>query len=377
MFDYGDRRRRLAERMSAAGVDLLFVAPSADLEYLTGLERQIPSFGQSSHANDWVAGAFFRSGGEPVFVLPRMTAAFDLGGHVPGEVVIVGERDDGFAAFERAARGQGPARRVAVGDRVWAETVLNLQRVFGADAVLAGSALVNELRRTKSAEELAVMEQACRIVDETMAAVSPHVIAGVTMVELVEEVEHQMRLRGSRAPSFPARVFTGFDESSIDSAGPSGTQPLREGQSVMFDYGAVLHGYCSDFGRTIFCGEPPKDYREIYAVMLAAQEAGREAARPGVPACEVNRACRAPIEEAGLGPYFRHRMGHGIGLDVHERPFISEEDEMPLEVGMTFTDEPSILRPGLAAVRIEDVVACEEGGARKLNSYPPDLVANA
>ena len=105
--------------------------------------------------------------------------------------------------------------------------------------------------------------------------------------------------------------------------------------------------------------------------MLAAQEAGRAAAQAGTPAADVNAACRAPIEEAGLGEHFRHRMGHGIGMDVHERPFISTEDETPLEPGMTFTDEPSIIIPGRYSVRIEDIVVCEEGGGRKLNGYPP------
>ena len=142
---------------------------------------------------------------------------------------------------------------------------------------------------------------------------------------------------------------------------------------MLFDFGAVLHGYCSDFGRTVWCGEPSDADRAVYDVMLAAQEAGRAAARPGVLARDVNAACRAPIEEAGFGPDFRHRMGHGIGLDVHERPFLSEEDETPLEAGMTFTDEPSILPPGRNGVRIEDVIVCEEGGARSLNAYPAAL----
>ena len=93
-------------------------------------------------------------------------------------------------------------------------------------------------------------------------------------------------------------------------------------------------------------------------------------------ASDVNAACRRPIEDAGLGAYFRHRMGHGIGLNVHERPFISEEDETPLEPGMTFTDEPSLIVPGRHGLRIEDIVACDEGGGRVLNSYPAALVAN-
>src|SRR5436189_2596273 len=110
--------------------------------------------------------------------------------------------------------------------------------------------------------------------------------------------------------------------------------------------------------------------------MLTAQEAGRAAASAGTPAAAVNAACSAPIEEAGLGEHFRHRMGHGIGMDVHERPFISAEDPTPLEPGMTFTDEPSIIIPGRFSVRIEDIVVCEESGGRKLNAYPAALVAN-
>src|SRR5207244_11672734 len=117
------------------------------------------------------------------------------------------------------------------------------------------------------------------------------------------------------------------------------------------------------------------DYRDVYEIMLAGQEAGRTAASAGTTAAAANAACRAPIEEAGLGEYFRHRMGHGIGMDVHERPFISTEDETPLQPGMTFTDEPSIIIPGRYSVRIEDIVVCEEAGGRKLGSYPPDLVS--
>ena len=285
--------------MEAEGVDLLFLAPSADLEYLTGVERQLPTFGQTSYAHGWVEGAFFRPGADPVFVLPRMVAVFELDHEPEGELVVVNEEDDGPADFERVARGLGSAPMVAVGDRVWAETTLHL-----------------------------------------------------------------------------ARVFTGFGEGELDSATATGHEPLREGMSVMFDFGAVADGYCSDFGRTIYVGDPPDDYRAAYDVMLAAQEAGRAAAAAGTPAAEVNAACRAPIEEAGLGEHFRHRMGHGIGLGLHERPFISPEEETPLEPGMTFTDEPSIIVPGRFGVRIEDIVVCEEGGGRKLGSYPAALVAN-
>jgi len=377
VFDYAERQRRLAEQMEAEGVGALFLAPSADLEYLTGVERQIPNFGEASYPSGWVTGAFFVPGSDPVFVFPRMFVAFDLREEPRGELVVVNEIDDGLAIFERIARRLNRSGAVAVGDRVWAKTTLNLARIFGLDRLRTGSRLVNELRRVKTPEELEAMGRAIRTVEETMAAVTPLVVPGTTMAQLAEAVEHELHAAGSRTPSFATHIFTGLEESDLDSHTKTAHEPLTENTSVMFDFGGVVDGYCSDFGRTIYCGDPPGDYREIYEVMLAAQEAGCAAAAAATPASEVNAACRRPIEEAGLGEHFRHRMGHGIGMDVHERPFISTEDDTPLEPGMTFTDEPSIIIPGRFSVRIEDIVVCEEGGGRKLNGYPAALVANS
>jgi Xaa-Pro aminopeptidase len=376
VFDYAERRRRLSARMREEGVGLLFVGLSADLEYLSGVERGIPFFGQSSYAHGWVAGGFFRPDGDPVFVLPRMVVAFDLPVRPEGELVVVNETDDGPAVFERVARELGAEGVVAVGDRVWAETTIHLGRIFGLDRLRPGSALVNALRRVKTDEELAAMGRACRTVEQAMAAVAPQVVPGVTMTELRDEVELRLRLAGSLTPSFATHIFTGLDANSLDSGAATAGDPLPADAAVLFDFGGVVDGYCSDFGRTIVAGEPSAELLHAYDVMLAAAEAGRAACRPGALAREVNAACRGPIEAAGLGEHFRHRMGHWIGLDVHERPFLSPEDETPLEAGMTFTDEPSIIVPGAFGLRIENVVVCAEGGARVLNDYPDALVAN-
>ena len=284
MFDYAERRGRLAERMDAEGVDLLFLAPSADLEYLTGIERGIPNFGEASYAHGWVAGAFFAPRADPVFVLPRMFAAFDLHEEPEGELVVVNETDDGYAVFERVARRLGASGTVAVGDRVWAEAVLNLGRILGFDRLRTGSALVNELRRVKTPAELDAMGRAIRTVEQTMAAVTPLVVPGATMAQLAEAVEHELRAAGSRTPSFTTHIFTGLGEGELDSGTETAHTPLTEETSVMFDFGGVVDGYCSDFGRTIYCGDPPDDYREVYEIMLAAQEAGRAAAAAGATA---------------------------------------------------------------------------------------------
>ncbi len=376
MFDYAARRGRLAEKLDAQGIAALFLPPSADLEYLTGVERQVPSFGEVSYAHGWVTGAFFRPGADPVFLFPRMFAAFDLRERPEGELIVVNESDDGPGLFARAAREAAGEGVVAIADRAWAETTLQLARLLGVDRLRTGTGVVNELRRIKTAEELEAMGRAIATAEATMAATAPLVVPGVTMADLAEAVEHELARAGSRCPSFATHIFTGLGEDDFDSHEPTGRFPIPDGTSVMFDFGGVVDGYCSDFGRTVFCGEPPADYLAAYDVMLAAQEAGRAAASAGTPAFEVNAACRRPIEEAGLGEHFRHRMGHCIGMNVHERPFISEEDQTVLQPGMTFTDEPSIIIPGRYSLRIEDIVVCEEGGGRKLGSYPPALVAN-
>jgi len=377
VFDHAARQRRLSERMHEEGVDLLFLGLSSDLEYLSGVERGIPFFGQSSYPHGWVAGGFFRPDADPVFVLPRMVVLFDLPVRPEGEIVVVDETDDGDAVFERVVSGLGRGEgAVAVGDRVWAETALHLARILGADRLRTGSALVNRLRRVKSADELEAMGRACRTVEKAMAAVTPLVQPGVTMAELTEEIEAELRRAGSRTPSFATHIFTGMDPESLDNHAASAREPLADGTAVLFDFGGVVDGYCSDFGRTVVAGEPAPALSDAYDVMLAAFEAGQAACRPGALARDVNAACRAPIEDAGLGEHFRHRMGHGIGMDVHERPFLSPEDETPLEAGMTFTDEPSILVPGAFGMRIENVVVCDDGGARVLNDYPNALVCN-
>ena len=377
MFDYAARQERLSERLEREGVDALFLSPSADLEYLTGVERQLPVFGEVNYAHGWVTGALFRPGREPVFLFPRMFAAFDLRSDPQGEVIVVSETDDGAAIFERVAKQVDGTGVVGVGDRVWAETALQLGRALGFDRLRTGTRIVNELRRRKDPDELAAMGRAIDTVERTMAAVAPLVVRGVSMLELAQAVEYELLAAGSRTPSFPTHIFTGLDADSFDSHTETGRNRIQEGTSVMFDFGGVVDGYCSDFGRTVYCGDPPQDFLDGHATMLAAYEAGKAAARTGARAREVNAACRAPIEEAGLGEYFRHRMGHGIGMDVHERPFLSTEDETPLEPGMTFTDEPSLIVPGRWSLRIENIIVVEDESGRNLNSFPDHLIVNS
>ena len=195
---YADRRRVLGERMVEHGVDLLFCPPSGDLEYLTGARRRFPTFGNISYTHGWVCGAFFRPGQDPVFVLPRMVAEFDMPTGVPGDFVVVNETDDGDELFDRVVKGFGPLGKVAVEQRTWAETVLALNRSTEA-RVVSAVPLTNPMRRVKSAAEIERMRAACRVADEAMGVVTDDIADGAVERELVEELDSLLHRDGRAA----------------------------------------------------------------------------------------------------------------------------------------------------------------------------------
>jgi Xaa-Pro aminopeptidase len=270
-------------------------------------------------------------------------------------------------------RRTGPVHRLAVAQRTWARTVIELTRAFANPQLVDGSALTEPIRAVKGADELAALGRACRIADEAMAAVTARLRPGVTTVELLHELEYQLHVRGSSAVPFPTAVFAMGPDPSDEPYAVS-DKPIESGMAVSFDFGAVCDGYCSDFGRTVFIGEPTEEARRVYEVVIAAQEAGIAAVHEGVPAADVDGAARAVIRDAGFEAMFHSRVGHSVGLDTHERPFIAPADPTPLRPGMTFTVEPSVFWPGHTGVRVEDIVVCEPAGGRKLNRYRSEIV---
>lgn len=377
MIDYAARLERVWAAMDADGLELLFLPPQTDLEWLTGLERRLPSFGDIGYTHHWVAGGLVAVGRAPLFVLPRMIREFDLPAGVSGDVVTVAETDDGVAMFRAALASYAPgARTIGAGSRTWARAVLELQAAAPDARVIDAGPMLGRLRRTKDAAELALMRAAAELVDDVLADLEPRVVAGVTELDLAAEIDLVMKRRGSRGASFDTGVWSMGPSTDRDATVRVSSRALEPGVGVSFDFGAIVEGYCSDFGRTVHIGQPSAEFERVHELVMAAQEAGRATAVVGATAADVHRACREVIVDGGYGEWFRHRTGHCIGMDVHEWPYISEEDETPLEAGMTFTIEPSVFWPGHVGVRVEDVFVVTEDGCSSLNAHPHALVVN-
>src|SRR5260370_13395011 len=292
--------------------------PRSTLFPYTTLFRSEPSFGNVSYRHGWVAGAFLRPAKDPVAVLPRMITEFELPGGASVDIVVVNETDDGDAVLAQIAKEIGPVRSMAVGARTWAETLIHLRWALSDPSLSNADDMINPLRRIKSPEEMEAMTAAARIVDEVMGVIGPQVRPGVTEAELAAQVNLEMSRRGSRVESFDTGIISTGRLEQRDAGTRLTTQPIREGTSVSFDFGAVVDGYCSDFGRTIFVGEPDAQFHRVYELVIASQAAGIEAARPGVTASEGDRASRRVSEDGGDGHWFRPRPRHASGPDGPE-----------------------------------------------------------
>jgi Xaa-Pro aminopeptidase len=239
----------------------------------------------------------------------------------------------------------------------------------GVELVAAGGR-VEELRRVKDDEELAAIAEASKLTDDVWTWALEQGLAGRSERDVARAAEARIRELGGD-PSFPAIV----------AAGPSGALPHAEpgerqigrGELVVFDMGAMLDGYCSDGTRTFATGDPGEDGRTVYEVVRQAQRSALEAIRAGVKGEDVDSAARKVIDDAGYGERFGHALGHGVGLEVHEGPRLSQRSDDVLAPGEVVTVEPGVYLPGKLGVRIEDLVVVTEDGLDNLSALPKEL----
>ncbi|TQR08442.1 M24 family metallopeptidase [Psychrobacillus soli] len=230
---------------------------------------------------------------------------------------------------------------------------------------------INDLRVIKSEEELENMRKAAELADYAIEVGCKEIAEGKTEIEILNAIELAVKEKGAAQMSFDTMVLSGPKTASPH--GTPGDRKIQKGDFILFDLGVVYNGYCSDITRTVAFGEPSPDKREIYETVRRAEEAAVQAVKPGITAMELDKIARDVITDAGYGEYFTHRLGHGLGISVHEFPSITGVNEMKLETGMVFTIEPGIYHPEITGVRIEDDVVVTADGVEVLTKFPKEL----
>jgi Xaa-Pro aminopeptidase len=360
------RVERLAEELRARDVDVMLVESLVDVRYLTGFT--------GTHALALVAsGAAARESLGPLRFLTDFRYSTQSAEQLPDAFereIVTGELLDAAAA----ALGELGGRLGFDESRLTVKAHRRLGELLGERSELvACNGAVQELRSVKEAAEVARIRAAAELADEALLSVLEAGIVGRTEREVALELEVRMRRLGAEAASFPTIVAAGA-HAALPHAEPRELQIARD-VLVTIDWGAVHEGYCSDCTRTYATGEGISGRaREVYELVLAAQERGLSAVRAGPNGREVDAVAREVIEQAGQGKHFGHGLGHGVGLEVHEGPRLSRTaGEDPLRAGQVVTIEPGVYLPGEFGVRIEDLVVIGEDEPDVLSGLPKAL----
>ena len=300
MFDHTRRLARVQQAMAAHNIDLLFLNASTNLQYLTGIARDEPNYGNTMYPGEWLTGAWVPQQGAPILTLPRMLADFHLGA-IPGyDVRVLPDAGDpvALAAETMTTLSVPPNAHIAVDDRSWAQLVLNVQKLRSAAELSLASAILAPLRRIKDTDELAIMRKAGEITEAAYLATLRQLKHGMTNLDLITEVNYQLRKHGSRTHSFVTSFYNmgreyPFDFSNREEVLPI---PLEAPVSVSFDFGAVYEGYCYDYGRSVFFGEPDEEYRRVHALVMAARG---EVEKSQLLFAEASSGSCAPPEQGG------------------------------------------------------------------------------
>ena len=358
-----ERIVRLQRELRANNIDLVAVGPTANMRYLAGYashpderlcmllitQNEVKAVVPSLNAEDWVAHSD----------IPPITWADSDG---PKQALV--------AALSPAAK----IERLAVDGAMRADFFLAVLEETRPESTVSADALIAPLRARKSAAEIEILQHSASLADQATQAVVDACVPGVTEAELTWVAETAFRQGGADRVEF-----------TLIAAGPNGAFPhhhsgsrkLQTGDAIIIDIGASLNDYKSDITRMVFLGEPTAEFLAAYDAVKAANAAGRAAVKPGVSAQEVDRSTHAVLVSHGLGEHFIHRTGHGLGLEVHEAPWIMAGNETPLAEGMVFSVEPGIYLPGQYGIRIEDIVVVTDSGVRTLTGFDHDLVVKS
>ncbi|HEU0222623.1 MAG TPA: Xaa-Pro peptidase family protein [Paracoccaceae bacterium] len=360
----GDRYSELRRAMAESGLDAVALVPGSSFRRL---------FGRSFHSHERPLCVLIPASGTPAAALPHLEASAFATIDFEGDVILWRDEEGFQGAFDALGRARPGRARIGVEGqvmRVFEEFAL-ARACPAAEIVDAGRAIA-AIRLRKTAEEVARLREAIRISETAFAATLAEVRVGMTEKRISAILLRNLFEAGAEALSFHPIVAAGAN-SAQPHAVARPDYAIRPGDALLFDFGASRAGYLADITRTVFVDFASDEDRALYDTVLVANEAGRAAVRPGLAAGALDDTVLGVLEASPFRDCIRHKTGHGLGLDVHEEPYIMRGSQVALAPGMVFTIEPGLYREDRIGVRIEDDVVVTETGCEVLTSFPREL----
>ncbi|MGE6631156.1 M24 family metallopeptidase [Bacillus sp. NPDC077027] len=359
-----NRLDKLSSWLKEKDIQGAFIHTKENVFYLSGYFTE---------PHERLMGLFVFQDAEPFFILPKMEVDQAKNAGWTYDVIGYEDHENPFD-FMKATLNQRDIKvnRLAVEkEKIPLHRAEQLKATTGAKEFAEAEEQMNQLRLIKDDAEIAILQKAAMLADEGVKIGVNALKEGITETEVLAIIEYELKKKGIQGMSFSTMVL--FGEKSGEPHGNPGQAKLKKGDFVLFDLGVIVEGYCSDITRTFIFQEASEKQKEIYETVLKAETAALEMSEPGVRIGDLDLKARGLITEAGYGEYFPHRLGHGLGVSVHEFPSMSQANDDLLKVGMVYTIEPGIYVPGIGGVRIEDDVLVTENGAITLTNYPKEL----
>lgn len=359
-----DKINEIKDYLQKNDLDAAFITTPDNVFYVSGFR---------SEPHERLLGVMIFKEAEPFVICPLMEVPDVKATGWTSQAVGHQDTEDAWEVLASAAQKRGVSmKNIAIEkSHLTVERLERMEQLFEDAAFPRLDEQLNKMRNIKSEEELVKMRKAAALADYAVEVGCKEIAEGKSELEILMAIEFEMKKKGAEKMAFDTMVLSGPKTASPH--GTPGDRKIQKGDFILFDLGIVYEGYCSDITRTVAFGEPSEKQRKIYETVKKAEQTAIDMIRPGVKARDLDKAARDIITEAGYGDYFTHRLGHGLGISVHEFPSITGTNEMELEEGMVFTVEPGIYHPEITGVRIEDDVVVTSDGVEVLTKFPKEL----
>jgi Xaa-Pro dipeptidase len=356
---YGQRRNGFLKKLAYQGIEKVIIGKPLNIYYFTGI--------MINPYERFVALLLDTRNNSSVMILPSLEKGIALASGIP-EILYQDDEEPVLKLQDLLVGCKNLGAEMEYFSMKLNETFsLNLPQMEINDV----SKVIENCRLYKGQEEIEAIYRSIQYGEQALSEIKDLIKPGCTEKEIqFSLIKSLSKKPGVNIDTFVIQVLGG--KGTANPHGFSGDYAFQKGDPIAIDYGVYCNRYWSDYCRTFFIGEPVPKLKEIYHIVLEAQKAAIALIQPGIPIKEIDLAARKVIERAGYGEYFIHRVGHGIGLDIHESPQIHKQNNNLLEEGMVFTVEPGIYIPDLGGVRIEDDLVVTKDGAKVLTSYPKD-----